>query len=154
MKIYIASSWKNAEKAKAVAVALRLAGNEVDCFCDPSTGRSVFSFKELDPIEGLDQIHDGSKTKIIAAFNEDRFWIDWADAVVLVLPAGNSSHLEAGYAVGAGKLLLILGDFPKGQLDVMYGFANGLHRTLEGLIAGIEEAKAAAWKNSPWPEEI
>jgi hypothetical protein len=46
----------------------------------------------------------------------------------MVLPCSKSSHLEGGYAVGKGKKLYIIGDFPKGEFDVMYGFSDALIR--------------------------
>jgi len=144
MRIYIASSWKNAETVKILADTLRLWGHEVDCFCDESSGRYVFhwsevlispdkSKSELDAITFLD---DESSQK---AFQEDKKWIDWAECLVLLLPAGNSSHLEAGYAKGQGKKFFILGDFPKGEFDVMYGFADGLFRSPLQLREALEE---------------
>ncbi len=45
--------------------------------------------------------------------------------MVLLLPSGRSSHLEAGYGVGSGKELFIFGDLPVGEFDAMYGFAEG-----------------------------
>ncbi|MBU1172967.1 MAG: hypothetical protein KKD44_25685, partial [Proteobacteria bacterium] len=60
---------------------------------------------------------------------EDRKWLDWSDCVIMLMPCGRSSHLEAGYAKGQGKLLYIYGVFPRGEFDVMYGFANGLYRS-------------------------
>ena len=65
---------------------------------------------------------------VFKAFQEDRKMIDWADAVILILPSGRSSHLEAGYAVGRGKKLFILGGFERGEFETMYGFADGLYR--------------------------
>ncbi|KKK63940.1 hypothetical protein LCGC14_2989230 [marine sediment metagenome] len=45
--------------------------------------------------------------------------------MLIGLTAGKSTHLEAGYAKGKGKKLIIYsGKFPKGEFDVMYGFAD------------------------------
>jgi hypothetical protein len=40
-------------------------------------------------------------------------------------------HLEAKYAVGSGKSLVIFGEFLKNERDVMYGFADSLFRESE-----------------------
>jgi hypothetical protein len=135
MRIYIASSWKNSELAGIVAEYLRGVGHTVDCFCDQSSGRYVFHWTELVKTEAELQNYDAisflhdARTKW--AFSEDKKWLDWAEAVVLVLPAGRSAHLEAGYARGCGKNLFILGGFAKGEFDVMYGFADELYRIEE-----------------------
>ena len=144
MNIYIASSWKNQGLARLVAEYLRDIGYPVDCFCDPSSGRYVFHWRELVDKEEDLMAHDAisflcdSRTR--RAFDEDKKWIDWSDVVVLVLPAGRSAHLEAGYAKGQGKLLFILGGFSKGEFDVMYGFANGLFRFEDNGLWQLRDA--------------
>ena len=137
MKIYIASSWRNEVEAIHLADALRAEGHEIDCFCDDSTGRFVFHFSEVGPLDEIDAITFLDDHRAQKAFVEDKKHIDWADAVVMLHPCGNSSHLEAGYAVGSGKKLFMLGDFPKGEFDVMYGFADSLHRTIDDLATAL-----------------
>ncbi len=131
MKIYIASSWKNAERVKILAGMLRVKGHDVDAFCEARKGRTIFNFHE---VPGAD-LHNGItmlKEPIVKkAFTEDKKWLDWADAVVMLLPCGKSAHLEAGYAKGQGKKLFIMGEFPAGEYDVMYGFADGLFKLNE-----------------------
>ena len=129
MKIYIATSWRMQGAALIMTSWLRSEGMEVDCFCDESTGRYVFHFSEIsadaDSINGIDFLEDRRSQK---AFAEDKKWLDWADTCILMLPSGRSAHLEAGYAKGCGKKLYIVGDFPPGEFDVMYGVADGLYR--------------------------
>jgi len=125
MKIYMASSWKNANDVEVIAQVLREHSHEVDCFTDESTGRYVFHYSQIDSFENLDAMNFMYDERSQKAFKEDKKWIDWADGVLLYLPAGKSAHLEAGYAVGKGKFLIIFQQkFPKGEFDVMYGFAN------------------------------
>lgn len=131
MRIYIASSWKNEPSVLLLGDWLREAGHEVDMFCDPSQGRHVFSFKDLEGHEKLDAITALQTPDFQRAFAEDKKWIDWSEVVVMLLPCGNSAHLEAGYAKGTGKKLFIVGDFWRGEFDVMYGFADGLYRPEE-----------------------
>lgn len=73
------------------------------------------------------------------AFEADKAGLDWADTVVLLLPAGRSSHLEAGYAVGQGKDLFILGPPVPGEFDVMYGFARVVCEGVPELIGALAE---------------
>jgi hypothetical protein len=141
MKIYIASSWKNADLVYGVAKYLRSEEFDVDAFMDDSRGRYVFHWSEM-----LNE-PDKSKSKLNAitfledersqrAFKEDEKWLDWCDCCVLLLPAGNSSHLEAGYAKGQGKQLIIYSPsgFPAGEFDVMYGFADLMTDSIVKLI--------------------
>jgi len=123
MKIYIATSWKLQMEAKALAENLRMYGHEVDFFCDPTTGRFVFSFQAL----------------------------EWSDTVVMLLPCGKSAHLEAGYAKGLGKKLFIydLEKFSKGQIDVMYQFADGFAISFHHLRGMIDANEQPQRKEKP-----
>jgi len=127
VKIYIATSWKNEELAKTVAAVLRQDGHEVDCFCDPSNGR--YCFRWTDYFKDIKEANVFSFLGLPAArkaFREDKKWIDWCDALVMIYPCGNSAHLEGGYAKGTGKKFYIWGAFPEGYFENMYGFADGV----------------------------
>jgi len=135
MKIYIASSWKNQGPVLALARFLEKQGFEVDAFCRSSDTRYAFHRSEfvdnefdLQKYDAITLIND---PRVQRAFTEDKSWLDWADAIVMLMPCGKSSHLEAGYAKGQGKLLFIYGEFPKGEFETMYGFADGLFRSEE-----------------------
>lgn len=140
MRIYIASSWKNGEFVKIIANYLRENGHEVDCFADGSTGRYVFHYSEIDSFENLDAINFLYDERSQKAFAEDKKWLDWAECVLLVLPAGRSAHLESGYGVGKDKLLIIYQEaFPKGEFDVMYGFADLITDDSKALISFLQK---------------
>lgn len=133
-KIYIASSWKNVVAVRNLADLLRLHSHEVFDFTD-STNRVagidkfVFSAKQWAEWKGknpetIEYIDFLSWEPARKAFKVDKAGLDWANTVVLLLPSGRSSHLEAGYGVGQGKELFIIGDLPLGEFDAMYGFAK------------------------------
>lgn len=143
-RIYLAGSWKNADKILMLRDILKAEGHEVDCFASTDTGRTSFNWYELthaimcntqeeaeEILLNMDAINLLDFERVRGAYREDRRWLDWSDTCVLVLPSGKSAHLEAGYAVGSGKDLFIFGEFAKGDRDVMYGFATGLFREEE-----------------------
>ena len=129
-KIYLASSWKNAETVMAARDLLKERGHSVDCFCDESNGRTSFNWSQLGDINDLNEKDARDmlrESRVREAFEEDKKWLDWADTVILLLPCGKSAHLEAGYGKGQGKRLYIVGGFEKGDFDVMYGFADRMY---------------------------
>jgi hypothetical protein len=134
-KIYLASSWKNADLVRNIAKYLEKHGFEVDAFCCSTDSRYSFHWSEsVDTEEKLleyDALSFWGDERVRRAFREDKKWLDWADTVVMVMPCGRSSHLEGGYGKGQGKRLFMYGEFAKGEFDVMYGFADGLFRTNE-----------------------
>lgn len=144
MKIYIASSWKNKARCLEVTRFLRDHGHEVDCFCDPSTGRYSFHWSELvateDELKDFDQFRFMNDARTDRAFLEDKRFLEWAEAVVLLLPSGKSAHLEGGFIRGAGKYLFVVGEFPPGEFELMYKLADGIFRysDLNELLAALE----------------
>ena len=66
-------------------------------------------------------------------FDFDHYHLDRADVVILILPAGESGHLELGYAIGKGKPGYILFDKEPERWDAMYRFASGVYFDTELL---------------------
>jgi hypothetical protein len=111
MKVYVASSWRNAFQ-RYVVNRLREAGHNVYDFRNPAPNQKGFSWSEIDPkwktwtgkrfIEVLD--HPLARE----GFRHDITALDECDACVLVLPCGASAHLELGEANGAKKKTAVL----------------------------------------------
>lgn len=113
MRIYVASSWRN-EVQPAVVAALRGDGHEVYDFRNPSgaPGDCGFAWSEIEarwkdwtPAEYVRAMEHPSA---VSGFAADMNALRACDACVLVQPCGISAHLEFGWAVGAGKLGLVL----------------------------------------------
>lgn len=73
-----------------------------------------------------------------SVFEFDHRHLERAAAVVLILPAGKSGHLELGWALGKGKPGFILLDSPD-RWDVMYQFATKVVTNVPSLIADLQE---------------
>jgi hypothetical protein len=97
-------------------------------------GYEVFDFKlntafywsekdYISPAIFIDTLDTSSGAE--ANFTYDKSGLDWCDTCVLLLPCGNSAHLEAGYAVGQGKKTIIVTDvYPHVIPELMYKFAT------------------------------
>lgn len=134
MNVYVASSWRN-EFQPDVVVALRSAGHDVYDFRNPAPGDCGFHWSEIDPNWerwGPDQYIAGLKHPLArAGFRSDMDALTACDACVLVLPSGRSSHLELGWAAGAGKRTAILLDRVEPELmnlmvDAIFGYLDPL----------------------------
>ena len=106
MKIYVASSWRNLWQPGIVSL-LQSAGHEVYDFRHPKEGDDGFSWSEIDPAwkDWTPYVYREALKHPLAeaGFSLDMNALRWCDACVLVQPCGNSSHLELGWACGAGK---------------------------------------------------
>lgn len=126
MKIYLASSWKNKTYVCRWANYLRFFKFEVDAFCDEECkDRIVYDTSKIKNL-GNTNIKKFMKHNMVQkAFKEEKKWIDRCNVLLLLLPAGKSSHLEAGYAAGVGKKVIVYNEkFILGEYDAMYGFAD------------------------------
>lgn len=135
-QIYLASSWRNSYQPSAAAT-LRSFGHAVYDFRNPSaegppaTGAAGFGWQQID--RGW---QGWTTTQYLKALNhpmaEQGFTADWeamrwADTFVLLMPCGRSAHLEAGWAIGAGKPTAIwLDDDPAepAEPELMYKMAD------------------------------
>lgn len=112
MKIYVASSWRNAYQPHVVA-QLRADGHEVYDFREAEVNghRNGFRWSEVD--EGWQlwtparYVANLSHPHAKKGFDNDMSALRNCDACVYVMPCGVSASLEAGWAAGNGKLLVV-----------------------------------------------
>jgi len=141
-RIYVASSWRNAFQPRVVEL-LRYNGHEVYDFRNPGNGLTGFSWNELDP-QWKDWKAMDYRDKLLTlpraaqGFTADFRAMEWADTCVMVLPCGNSAHIEAGFMAGRGKRTIIYipesADF---QPDLMYLCAQHILVSEDELVAEI-----------------
>lgn len=120
--IYVASSWSNPIQPYIVKL-LRIAGHEVYDFREHSFRWMDLDYrwKDWSNQQYLDALHDPIADK---GFGEDWIGMHKADTCIMLLPCGRSSHLEAGYFVGAKKRLFILLEQGKVMPELMYKMAT------------------------------
>lgn len=129
-KVYVASSWRNRFQPGVVA-ALRSMGHEVYDFRHPAPDNNGFQWRSIDPEWAgwtIPEYKQALASPIAQqGFKSDYDAMQWADTGVLVLPSGRSSHLEAGYFVGAQKpLLVLLPQESTMEPELMYLMAHAL----------------------------
>lgn len=133
-RIYVASSWR-CPVQPAVVGDLRAAGHKVYDFRNPRPGDNGFAWSEIDP-DWLawkpEPFRDALGHPVaVEGFLSDFAAMQWADTFVLVLPCGRSAHLEAGWAIGAGKPTAILLHQEKFEPELMYRMADLLAVDME-----------------------
>ena len=138
MNIYVASSWRNRYQQEIVSL-LRDAGHEVYDFRNPLPGNHGFQWSEIDP-NWMAWSPKEYREALRHPTAQDGFRLDMenlrrCDCCILVLPSGRSAHLEAGWAAGAGKPVLVF-DPERVEPELMYGMCSG------GLILDLDELLA------------
>lgn len=123
MQIYLASSLRAMDAVRELGKTLRAVGHSVYVFCDqnePAHAASIFVRKGSAEKEFTPQT--AVRNPLVSnIFGFNMAELNKAQCVLLVLPAGKSAHLEAGYAKGQGKPVVLYGKMPVGEWDAMYG---------------------------------
>lgn len=133
--IYLIGSLRNPEVPK-VASKLRSAGLEVFDDWYSAGPEADDKWRDYEKARGRSYLEALSGLAATHVFEFDRTHLERASAVVLVLPAGKSGHLELGYSLGRGKAGYILLDNPE-RWDVMYKFATMVTDKLEDIVVDI-----------------
>lgn len=141
-KVYIIGSLRNPEISK-IAQKIR-SSTSFEVFDDwMAAGPEADDYwKKYEQEKGNDFVQALKGAAARNVFEFDKAHLDSSDAVVLVLPAGRSGHLELGYALGSGKpgFILLNKEAEGERFDVMYGFATGVTYDPEELPSLITSA--------------
>lgn len=145
LRIYLASSWRNASQP-AVVRTLRDLGSEVYDFRAPVPGNEGFHWSEIDPAwetwtarEYVEALEDPIAVR---GFGLDMAALGGCDACVLVLPCGRSAHLELGWAVGHGKRSAVYIVQPSTEPELMYRMVDHVVTDLRDLIDVVQQWQA------------
>ena len=138
-KIYVASSWKNTSHDRIVK-KLQEEGHKVYNY---RVQNEAFQWSSIDPNylswTAQQQIEVLNHPYAIKAWEKDFNAMQWADICVLLCPAGKSAHGEAGWFVGAGKILIIFLPEPNTEPELTYSLANYICKYETELIDTIFE---------------
>lgn len=142
MKIYVASSWRNEDQPYVVEL-LREWGAEVYDFRNPFGGGKGFAWSDIDPDwkQWTPQQWRSALSHPLAieGYCSDLKGMSWADACVLVLPSGRSSHLEAGWFSGRGKPVVCFAP-TRVEPDLMVSLCS------DGLVCNYTELEECVQK--------
>lgn len=77
-------------------------------------------------------------------FKFDKAHLNLCRAVVLVMPAGKSGHMELGFVCGLGKPAFVLLERDPDEFDLMYAFCfdtgGDICYSVEELLTGLRKA--------------
>jgi hypothetical protein len=118
--VYLSASWKQRERVRALAEALRDEGHEVYDFTDPRCRKTPEIPPEAFPLQ-FDPERETYREYITgnpyykAAVHSNYEVIEWCDVVLLLLPAGCDSHADWALGVGMRKKSAVVGQPKAGE---------------------------------------
>lgn len=138
MKVYVASSWRNLIQPDVVKMLVE-AGHDVYDFRNPFQNGTGFRWADIASDWedwSSEELIDGLEHPLASkGFKSDMDALDWAEAVVMVMPCGRSSHLELGYAVGQRKKTVVL--LSQSEPELMYKMADYLVTNTEQMLHAL-----------------
>lgn len=144
--IYLASSWRNTLQPTVLS-ALRRWGHHVYDFRNPTgaqgnPGDNGFGWREVDPKWESwtnEQFRLGLQHPAAdRGFGYDIEAVLCADTIVLLLPAGNDAHLEAGRGgIGTDKQLFIASFGEQIKPGLMYKMADKICLSMGELLDAV-----------------
>lgn len=137
MKIYLIGSLRNLA-VPALAIDLRRLGFVVfdDWFAAGEKADDAWQAYEQGRDHTFAEALQGYAAQHIFEFDH-RHLLE-SDIGVLLMPAGKSGHIEAGFLAGQGKPVYVLFPEEPGRFDVMYAFFAGVFGEQEDLLAALE----------------
>lgn len=149
-RVYVASSWKNQYQPEVVK-AVRKMDWEVFDFRNPAPGNTGFQWRNTIPgfnpdactVEQFNEVLEHPVARHGAAL--DVAALISCDVCIMVLPCGNSSHIELGYAIGASKIGVIWApvDF---KADLMYAMAHYMSDDLPKVLRYVDQKVSEGWR--------
>jgi hypothetical protein len=136
MKYFIASRWSNMKQVQYLTENLRALGHEV--FSYGTDDRNFVPTNALEEPEAA--IVDGWQRNpaLKGIFTRNMEGLAGADVFVLLLPAGNTSHIEAGIAYGLSKKTVLIGQPEKAESH--YLVFSSWYPSIEEYIKNLHPA--------------
>jgi hypothetical protein len=138
MNYFIASRWENMKQVQYLTENLHALGHDIFSYVDDK--RNFVSKKELEQPADVFKLGDDWRTRpaLKTMFEKDTEGLANCDVMILLLPAGETSHIEAGIAYGLGKKLVLIGEPP--VVKTHYLIFNDWYKTIEEYITALRSA--------------
>ena|SRR3989344_5683945 len=132
---FIASRWRNRDNVIELTRRLREKGNTVYCFMESTPSSEVGAIDD-DPEEVMRKyeaiLNWRDDERVQNIFHTDMNALRGSEALVLLLPAGKSAHMEAGVAYGLGKRMILIGE--QKETESLYLMFNELYPNMDQFI--------------------
>lgn len=139
MKVYLIGALSNRTGIFPVAEKLRHAGHDVfDDWISPGPEADE-QWQRYERQRGRNYRDALNGTHAKHIFEYDFKHLADSDAVVLVLPAGKSGHLEMGWAIGQGKKAFVYLPKEPERYDLMYLLADDVITSMDELLDELKE---------------
>lgn len=132
---FISSRLRNRDTIRDLLKKLRAKGKTVYYFMETDT----YHAENADPEKTMKEFEstpDWRNDKmVIDIFEKDMLALRESEKLILLLPAGKSSHIEAGTAYGLGKKCIVIGE--QKEAESLYLIFNEHYPTIDSFIESL-----------------
>lgn len=133
MKFFIASPWRNKPEVDRLSEKLEEMGHSVYSFAKSGANLLTGQPIEDEMREFTEALMKWKEDDRIANIAESEIQaLRESDIVILLLPAGDSSHMEAGIGFGMGKRTVLIG--PVMKPEVVYLLFNHVYLDISSFL--------------------
>lgn len=129
---FLASRFRNKDTVLELTEKIRAKNKSVYCFIEGNE-------TDLTPEEYMQKFENTpdwrNNSAIKAMFETDMNALKNSKSLILLLPAGNSAHIEAGVAYGMNKHCIVIGE--KKEADSLYLIFNEHYETIDDFINSL-----------------
>ena len=133
---FVASRWRNRDIVFELVEKLRAKGKTVYCFME----NDPYHSPDDDPEEVMREYEatpEWQKTQMLAdIFKKDMDGLKVSENLVLLLPAGKSAHMEAGFAYCMGKKCIVVGE--QKEAESLYLIFSERYDSINTFIASLK----------------
>jgi len=132
----ILSKFRNKESVDYLVSEIRKKGKSCYNFCDIPADKDNPNSpieEQMKVFESVKDFYNDAYYKKV--FKDDLDGLKNAEKVIVLLPAGNAVHIEAGIAYGLGKELILIGEAEKPE--TLYLIFENRYNTIEDFLLTI-----------------
>jgi hypothetical protein len=135
---FIATRWRNRDVALPLIRMLRAKDKTVyTCFESPQSTERIKENPEV-AMQKFEATNNwGQDEEINAIFQTDMQGLRESEALIMLLPAGKSSHIEAGAAYGMGKKCILIGE--QKEAESLYLIFSEFYDSIDDFIKSIRK---------------
>ena len=133
---FISSRWRNRDKVLELAKKLRSKGFSVYCFMEEKDNPGTIHDDPEEVMSKFEALQNWRNDPFVKRiFKRDLKGLTASKCIVVLLPGGKSTHLEAGIGYGLGKELVLIGE--QKETESLYLIFNEFYNTIDDFIKSI-----------------
>jgi len=134
---FISTRWRNRDLALDLTNKLRKKNKKVYCFFENKFAQKHASENPEEFMKKFEATKNWKKDKYVnGIFKDDLDALKKAKSLIMLLPSGKSSHIEAGIAYGLNKKCILIGE--QTETESLYLIFSEFYPDLDSFLKNLK----------------